>query len=73
MRLGLGEALERKGMLFDQASRQILSGERFTEAADPEQRARELAQSSIDTWEESYDCYQDSLELYAGGRPSPRP
>ncbi|MCP3917083.1 MAG: hypothetical protein GY711_16165 [bacterium] len=67
IRLGLGEALERKGLLMDEASRQIESGERYTDAADPDERARELAEGATSAWKESYDAYEDSLELHSGG------
>jgi len=64
--LGLGEALERKGVLYDEAARAVASGERFTENPDPQARAAELTQMATDAWTESLECYRRTLELKPG-------
>jgi hypothetical protein len=64
--LGLGEALERKGVLYREASEAVLSGERFTESDDPEERAQELASTAVDCWSEALECYADALALKPG-------
>jgi len=64
--LGLGEALERKGVLYREASEGVASGERFTESPDPQARAVELMQQAEDAWAESVECYQRTLQLKPG-------
>ena len=61
--LGLGEAMERKGVFYDEASRDIASGRRFTDARDPQERSMELADISFDSWQASTDSYERALEL----------
>jgi tetratricopeptide (TPR) repeat protein len=60
--LGLADSLERKGTVYDGASRKIRAGERYTDAPDPEERARELAQLAQDSWEEAIQRYEETLE-----------
>lgn len=64
--LGLAEALERKGTAFSETSEAILSGKRFTEAPDPEARARELRDKAQAAWEEALAAYRRALELQPG-------
>ena len=64
--LGLGEALERKGVLYREASEAVKSGERFTEAKDPAERASELSTTAEDCWSEALDCYAQALALKPG-------
>jgi tetratricopeptide (TPR) repeat protein len=64
--LGLGEALERKGVLYREASEAVASGERFTESPDPQARAEELAQQAEDAWAEALECYQEALRIKPG-------
>jgi tetratricopeptide (TPR) repeat protein len=64
--LGLAEVIERLGVEWDDRSRAIRSGERFTEIADPEQRARELEEEAQRSWKESVDIYQEAYALAPG-------
>lgn len=64
--LGLAEALERKGVLYREASESVASGERFTENLDPEQRAAELLEDAREAWEESIRHYEKAHELKPG-------
>jgi len=64
--LGLGEALERKGVLYREASEAVASGERYTEAPDPQARAVELARQAEDAWAEAQECYEKALQLKPG-------
>lgn len=64
--LCLAGSLERKGVFFDEAATAVASGDRFTEAADPEARSKELEQDAMDAWTEAYDTYKSALELYTG-------
>lgn len=64
--LGLGEALERKGVLYREAAEAVRSGERFTESDDPEARADELLRTAADSWSEALQCYADALALKPG-------
>lgn len=59
--LGLGVALERKGVLYDEAARGLDSGERVTDAADPRARAEELRELAAGAWAESVECFQRVL------------
>ncbi|MEM7518777.1 MAG: hypothetical protein AAF368_17875, partial [Planctomycetota bacterium] len=59
---GLARALERKGLLYDEASRAIRSGKRFTEARDPEARSNELQAEAEGYWTESQELYELSYE-----------
>jgi tetratricopeptide (TPR) repeat protein len=64
--LGLGEALERKGMLYIEASEAVASGERYTEDPDPAARAAELRREAEDSWSESVEHYDRALQLKPG-------
>jgi Tfp pilus assembly protein PilF len=64
--LGLAEALERKGVLFREASEAVASGERFTEKLDPQERAGELLEDAREAWQESQRHYEKALELKPG-------
>lgn len=64
--LGLAEALERKGVLYREASEAVASGERFTEKLDPGARAAELLADARKAWEEAQQRYEKSLELKPG-------
>lgn len=66
VRVGLAAALERKGLLMSETSVKIRSGERYTEASDPEARADELAQLSVQAWEESLENYLEAERLFTG-------
>ncbi|MFT7677039.1 MAG: tetratricopeptide (TPR) repeat protein [Planctomycetota bacterium] len=66
VRLGLAAALERKGLLMSESAVVIRSGERYTEAADPEARADDLLKLSIEAWEESIEAYLDAERLFTG-------
>lgn len=61
--LGLADSLERKGTAYDEASRSIRSGERYTDAPDPEAQARELEDLAHAAWEEAIQRYEETLEL----------
>lgn len=61
--LGLGEVLERKGVAFDEAGRAIASGERFTQAPDPQARGKELRDQAVATWRESVSYYERANAL----------
>ncbi|MCP5024321.1 MAG: hypothetical protein GY930_21450 [bacterium] len=62
----LAGSLERKGSFFDEASIAVASGDRFTEAADPQARALELKADANEAWQESYETYEAALKLYSG-------
>ena len=64
--LGLGQSLERKGVLFWESAEAVAGGERMTAAADPEQRSRELRQSARSAWRESIEWYERTLEEKPG-------
>ncbi len=59
--LGLAEALERKGLLFSEASEGVASGERATESPDPAARAEELQAQARECWAESELLYERVL------------
>lgn len=61
-RLGLAESLERKGLAYDEAARDIKSGKRVSEAADPEQRVTELDAQARHAWDESLREFEKTLE-----------
>lgn len=61
--LGLALALERRGNFYDEAARQIASGDRFTEATDPAERAKELADEANALWNDSEGFYLQALEV----------
>jgi tetratricopeptide (TPR) repeat protein len=60
-RIGLGEALERKGVLFWDSAAAVESGERATPAADPVKRAEELRRDARKLWQESRSQYEQAL------------
>ncbi|MFN0243702.1 MAG: tetratricopeptide repeat protein [Planctomycetota bacterium] len=60
-RLGLAESLERKGMAYDEAARDLRSGKRISEAADPEQRIEELQRQARHAWEDSFREFEATL------------
>lgn len=64
--LGLAESLERKGVLFREASEAVASGERFTENLDPQERAAQLRADAEAAWKDSASHYEKALELKPG-------
>jgi len=64
--LCLGGCLERKGSYYMEASEKVASGERFTEAADPNVRADELAAQAKASWKEALTSYQAALDRFPG-------
>jgi tetratricopeptide (TPR) repeat protein len=64
--LGLAEALERKGVLYREASEAVASGERFTENLDPSARAAELLAQAEQAWRDAEKHYNEVLELKPG-------
>jgi tetratricopeptide (TPR) repeat protein len=64
--LCLAGSLERKGTFFDEAANAVASGDRFTEALDPQVRSEELKENALDAWEEAYSTYAEALVLYTG-------
>lgn len=60
--LGLAESLERKGVLYREASEGVASGERITSSKDPTARAVELADLARDAWRESIERYHETLK-----------
>jgi tetratricopeptide (TPR) repeat protein len=65
-RLGLAEALERKGLALDEAAEAVAAGRRFTQAPDHQARAAELSADAHDAWTESLSKYAQTLELQPG-------
>ena len=61
--LGLAEALERLGVIYDESARAIASGRRTTQAPDPEARVIELETMAREAWAESVSRYHEVLEL----------
>jgi tetratricopeptide (TPR) repeat protein len=61
-RIGLGEALERKGVLFWNSADAVESGDRATPASDPAKRAEELRRDAKKMWQESRSQYEQALE-----------
>ena len=64
--LGLAECLERQGILYSESADQIQSGERFTESADPAERAAELHEDARNFWLEAVERYGASNEISEG-------
>lgn len=60
--LGLAEALERKGSAYEEASENVRSGKRVTDAPDPEARADELQAMAREAWTESLVHYEATIE-----------
>jgi len=69
VQLGQGEAHERIGLIEQQSADKIESGESYTDAPDPRQRARELRAEAQADWEASYAAYLRSNELHRGEVP----
>lgn len=59
--LGLAECLERKGIAFDEAARDIESGKRVSEFPDPKARAEALRAERDRAWKESMERYEQTL------------
>lgn len=59
--IGLGEALERKGVLYWESAAELVAGKRQTPAADPAQRAEQLRAEARGFWDESASLYQAAL------------
>ncbi len=59
--LGLGESLEREGVLAKEAADKIESGERVTDATDPKKRIGELRAQAKASWVEALDCFKRTL------------
>ncbi len=60
--LGLATTLERKGLAYDQAARDLASGARAApEGTSAESEARSLAKKSLDAWHESLELYERTL------------
>lgn len=61
--LSLGEVLERKGLAYEQAADGVESGERYTPAPDPAQRASELRAEANGYYQEAQTLFSRSLDL----------
>jgi tetratricopeptide (TPR) repeat protein len=59
--LGLATAEERLGVAHDEAARGILSGDRYTESPDPEQRSAELSEEAQRYFGEAHGHYEQVL------------
>lgn len=59
--IGLGEALERKGVLYWDSAAAVATGQRDTPAKDPAKRAEELRGDARKFWEESRAQYEAAL------------
>jgi tetratricopeptide (TPR) repeat protein len=64
--VGLGEALERAGTVYDESARDIASGKRVSESPDPKARAEELAKQARAAWNESIEHYARALKARPG-------
>jgi tetratricopeptide (TPR) repeat protein len=64
VQLGLGETLERLGMVYEEAAAAIESGQRTTEAPDPAARVAELHKMASDAWSEASDRFHTVLETW---------
>ncbi len=64
--LGLGEALERLGVLRGEAADAIRAGERFTDHPDPAARADELEEQAIASWREARSEFEAAEEIHQG-------
>jgi tetratricopeptide (TPR) repeat protein len=60
--LGLAEATERRGLAFAEGAEKLKSGQRVTEAADPQKRIDDYEKESIKSWTESRSLYLKALE-----------
>jgi len=63
VQLGLGEVLERLGVVYDEAAAAIESGQRVTEAPDPAARVAELHKMANDAWVESAQHFHGVLDV----------
>ncbi|MEZ6017004.1 MAG: hypothetical protein R3F49_17935 [Planctomycetota bacterium] len=61
-----GAALERKGVLFDEAARGVRTGERATTASNRDARAKELQEDALELWREARARFERSNELFTG-------
>ncbi|MEO2162448.1 MAG: hypothetical protein ABGY29_07980 [bacterium] len=66
VRLGLGMALERLGILYDDAASAIRSGDQTTDALDPAKRADALAAHAQEAWTECRESYLKTIEIHLG-------
>ena len=66
VQLGLGLALERLGIIYEDASTGIRSGDQTTDALDPAKRADELAAHAQEAWAECMESYLQTLEIHLG-------
>lgn len=66
VQIGLGQALERKGMGYDVAARAIRAGTQTTDAPDPEARADELEAEALSSWREAHERYLQAVEIHSG-------
>ncbi len=66
VQLGLGQALERMGVIYEDASAAIRSGDRVTDAIDPEERATELGRMATEAWQEAEESYRTTLSISTG-------
>jgi tetratricopeptide (TPR) repeat protein len=64
--LTMGAITERKGLALEEAANAVRSGERYTEADDPEARARELEEESKETYRFALEKYLEAFELEPG-------
>ena len=69
VQLGLGESHERIGLIKQESADKIESGETYTDAPDPRERARELRAEAQADWEEAYRAYLRSNDLHRGEVP----
>jgi tetratricopeptide (TPR) repeat protein len=67
---GLGEALERKGVLFWESAQAVESGKRPTQALDPKARVADFRELAQKAWHEAIDCYNKALERKSGEIPA---
>ncbi len=63
--LGLAECLERKGIACEEASHDITSGKRISEAPDPAARAKQLLVERDRAWSESIQRYERTLAQHS--------
>jgi tetratricopeptide (TPR) repeat protein len=63
----LGAALERKGVIFDEAARGVRDGQRATRAADRQVRGDELQAEARDYWVQARKRFERALELPGPG------
>jgi len=66
VQLGLGLALERIGVIYDEAASAIRSGDRTTDALDPAKRADDLAAHAQEAWAECKESYLKTIEIHLG-------